>query len=222
VTLKAVAFDVYGTLLRPAPPTGPDCSALGIQAFLEDCGISISYQAWDAAYKMAFFIDYPRQGAGGWREFLDMAVEHLGESVPDVVRDALADRFASRPEGDAYPDALDALRMAKERGLTTAAFTTIPRFRVSRLLEQADGLLDIYFDGHAAGDAKGSRGYYERLIQRLGVAPQDIIAVGDEPFADVDMPLRPGMQAILLDRTGEAMHADAPVIRGLRELVAYL
>jgi putative hydrolase of the HAD superfamily len=171
---------------------------------------------------MVFFIDYPRQGAGSWREFLDMVVERLGEPVPDGVRSALADRFASRPEGDAYPDALDALRMAKERGLTTAAFTTIPRFRVSRLLEQVGDLLDLYFDGHAAGDAKGSRRYYERLVETLGLAPQDIIAVGDEPFADVEMPSRAGMRAVLLDRGGRATHSAAPVIRDLRALAAYV
>jgi FMN phosphatase YigB (HAD superfamily) len=199
--IQALALDVGGTLAaRPAVP-GPDRSPIAVQALLEQHGVSISYQAWEAAWKMAFFIDYPRRGADSWPEFLAFAFDRLGEPLPPAARDAVIALFADRPPSPPSGDGLCALEAAKARGLKTAAFTTIPRFCMATLLAEVGDRLDLYFDGFAAGDAKGSRRYYERLAIQIGTQPPAILCVGDEPFGDVEMPRRVGMQALLLDRS---------------------
>jgi len=191
-----------------------------VQALLEAHGASVSYQAWDAAYRMAFFVDYPRRDAADWGEFLGYAFERLGEPLPAAAREAVIALFAAQPAMTVAPDGLRVLRAARERGLRTAAFTTIPRFRVARLLSAVGDLLDLYFDGHEARDAKGSRRYYERLAERLELAPQEILCVGDEPFADVEMPRRTGMRALLLDRSGR--QSGDEVIHSLDEVAGRL
>jgi FMN phosphatase YigB (HAD superfamily) len=201
--IRALALDVHGTLAAASDEPAPDCSPIAVQALLEAHGISVSYQAWDAAYKMAFFIDYPRRGAVGWPDFLGYAFERLAEPLPAAAREAVVALFAAQPAARPSPDGVRALEWARAHGLRTAAFTTIPRFRMAALLADLGDLLDLYFGGFEAGDAKGSRRYYERLAARLGVAPGEVLCVGDEPFGDVEMPRRVGMQALLLDRGGQ-------------------
>lgn len=205
MSLRALALDVHGTLaLAPPGTAADDRSPPAIQALLEAHDVSISYQAWEAAWAMAFFIDYPRRGANDWPQFLAYAFDRLEEPLPAAARDAVIARFTEQPPPSLAPDGARALEAAKARGLRTAAFTTIPRFRVASLLAELGERLDLYFDGFEARDAKGSRRYYLRLAERLGVEPTEVLCVGDEPFGDVEMPRRVGMQALLLDRTGQS------------------
>jgi putative hydrolase of the HAD superfamily len=216
MAIRGLALDVHGTLAgEPAEPP-PDCSPMAVQALLEEHHVSVSYQAWDAAYRMAFFVDFPRRGAACWGEFLASAFARLGVSLPAGARDAVMALFEQQPPMHAAPDGLRALRAARARGLRTAAFTTIPRFRAAALLAEVEGLLELYFDGFEAGDAKGSRRYYLRLAERMGLSADEILCVGDEPFGDVEMPRRVGMQAWLLDRSGQASGLD--IVNSLDEV----
>jgi putative hydrolase of the HAD superfamily len=218
--IRGLALDVHGTLAAERAVTGPDRSPIAVQALLEEHGVSVSYQAWEAAYKMAFFIDYPRGDAADWAEFLGYAFERLGEPLSPAAREAVIALFAGEPPMAAAPDGLRALQVARQRGLSTAAFTTIPRFCAARLLDEVGDLLDLYFDGYEARDAKGSRRYYQRLAARMGLAPEEILCVGDEPFGDVEMPRRAGMQALLLDRSGQ--HTGEGIVHSLDEVARHL
>jgi FMN phosphatase YigB (HAD superfamily) len=220
MSVRALALDVHGTLLLRPPGAAARRSPIDIQELLEAHGVSISYQAWEAAWGMAFFVDFPRRGADDWSQFLAYAFDHLGEPLPPAARDAVIARFEEQPAGLPAPDGVRALEAAKARGLHTAAFTTIPRFCVATLLAELGELLDLYFDGFEARDAKGSRRYYLRLADRLGVAPAEMLCAGDEPFGDVEMPRRVGMQALLLDRSGQ--RAGEGVIHSLDEVEAWL
>ncbi len=219
MAIKVLALDVHGTLAGERPTPAPDRSPRAIQAVLEAHDVSISYQAWEAAWAMAFFIDYPRRGAGDWSQFLGYAFERLGEPLSPAAREAVVARFAAEPPPPS-PDGVRALRAAQERGLRAAAFTTIPRFCVAPMLAALGDLLELYYDGFAAGDAKGSRRYYLRLAERLAVAPAEILCVGDEPFGDVEMPRQVGMQALLLDRSGQ--QTGPGVIHSLDEVASWM
>jgi FMN phosphatase YigB (HAD superfamily) len=218
--IRALALDVHGTLAGEPDATGPDCSPLAVQALLEAHGVSLSYQAWDAVYRMAFFIDFPRRGAASWHEFLAPAFARLGEPLPLPAREAVVALFEQQPAMRPSPDGRRALQAARRLDLRTAAFTTIPRFRAAVLLNELEGLLDLYFDGFEAGDAKGSRRYYLRFAERLGLPPEEILCVGDEPFGDVEIPRQVGMQALLLDRSGSEAGAD--VVQSLDDVAERL
>jgi FMN phosphatase YigB (HAD superfamily) len=218
--IRALALDVHGTLAGKPAERGPDRSPIAVQALLEAHGVSISYQAWDAAWKMAFFIDYPRHGADHWEQFLGYAFDRLGEPLSAAAREAVIALHAAQPQSPPSPDGVRALQAARSLGLRTAAFTTIPRFWMARLLSDLGDLLDLYFDGFAAGDAKGSRRYYYRLAEQLAVAPAELLCAGDELFGDVEMPRRVGMQALLLDRSGR--QSGEGIIHSLDELIPRL
>src|SRR4051812_39527314 len=119
--IRALALDVGGTLAgEPAVP-GPDRSPIAVQALLGAHDVSISYQAWDAAWQMAFFIDYPRGGAGDWPQFLSYVFERLGEPLPAAAREAVLALHTAQPPVSPAPDGVRALRAAKAIGLRTAA-----------------------------------------------------------------------------------------------------
>jgi len=82
-----------------------------------------------------------------------------------------------------------------------------------------------YFDfilaSSRAGCAKPHPGIFQRAVAIAGVAPAQALHVGDSIYADVNGARAAGLDAVLLDRSGQT-HSDYPVIRALDELPAWL
>ncbi len=83
-----------------------------------------------------------------------------------------------------------------------------------------------FFAGHvhaqAVGAAKPDPRMFAALAERAGVAPADILHVGDDPFADVDGARRAGVQAVWINRDGRPWPAQleppARTITSLEEI----
>ena len=83
-----------------------------------------------------------------------------------------------------------------------------------------------FFAGHvhaqAVGAAKPDPRMFAALAARAGVAPADILHVGDDPFADVDGARRAGVQAVWINRDGRSWPAEleppARTITSLEEI----
>jgi FMN hydrolase / 5-amino-6-(5-phospho-D-ribitylamino)uracil phosphatase len=83
-----------------------------------------------------------------------------------------------------------------------------------------------YFSGHltarAAGVAKPNKRIFTDLAARAGVAPAEVLHVGDDPLMDVDGARRAGMQAVWLNRDGRDWPANLEMptatIKSLAEL----
>jgi len=242
MAIRVLAFDVHDTLLRW--PAGR-VRAPEVQRFLADYGIEISYQAFEAARAAVFAFDTPKREITCWTDFLALLFGRMDLLVPLDLIVALANLHESREEMDLLPDALPALQAAKAAGLVTCAFTTLPAFMLGRhaakLLPplpsgkgRGEGalmpgrrageqrpLLDHYFNCSSVGFLKGDPRYYRAITEKLGVAPNEILCVGDDPIGDCLIPGELGWRPILLDRT--ARHAGTQfgqlaTIRSLTEL----
>jgi FMN phosphatase YigB (HAD superfamily) len=66
--------------------------------------------------------------------------------------------------------------------------------------------------------AKGDRRYYRRITELLGVEPQEILCVGDDPLGDCRLPSDLGWRAVLLDRQGRHAETRAGQIATVRTL----
>ncbi len=83
-----------------------------------------------------------------------------------------------------------------------------------------------FFAGHvhaqSVGAAKPDPRMFAALAARAGVAPADILHVGDDPFADVDGARRAGVQAVWINREGRPWPAEleppARTITSLEEI----
>jgi FMN phosphatase YigB (HAD superfamily) len=218
MAIRVLAIDVHGTLLRW--PAGR-VRAHEVQRFLADYGIEISYQAFEAARAAVFAFDTPKREITCWTDFLALLFGRMDLLVPLDLIVALANLHESREEMDLLPDALPALQAAKAAGLVTCAFTTLPAFLLGRHAGELRRLLDHYFNCSTVGFLKGDPRYYRAITEKLGVAPNEILCVGDDPVGDCLIPGELGWRPVLLDRSGR--HADAQVgqlatIRSLAEL----
>lgn len=204
--IRVVAFDVYRTLA-----CWPDTRVrpIEVQRLLERFGVEISYQAYEAARQGVLFFDAPRRRIEGWIDWLALVFARMGATVSTDLLASIATMYETRDEMQVYPDALPAIDAARAAGLTTCAFTTLPAF----FLEHGGGeilrRLDHYFDAAAVGLPKGGPSFYRRITARLGVRPESILCVGDDPLCDAEIPGEVGWRPVLLDR--EAAHdRDAP------------
>ena len=218
MTIEVAAFDVYHTLADW--PTGR-VQAVEVQQLLADFGIEISYQAYEAARAGVFVLDAPKRPIEGWTDFLALLFARMDVAVSLDLLTSLTAMYEARDDMVLYADALAAVKAAKSSGLVTCAYTTLPRFMLGHEAGQLGKLLDHYFDCGAMGMAKGDRRFYQRITEKLGVSPDRILCVGDDPIGDCRIPSEVGWQAVLLDRHGR--HPDVQVgqiatVKSLSEL----
>ncbi len=213
--IKVIAFDVHGTLAHFTPDR---VRPIDVQRLLERFGTHISYQAFEAARQGALFFDCPTRPIEGWPDFLALVFARMGRPIsvdvlPDVVR-----LFERGHDMDVYPDAIDALRTARAAGLTTCTFTTLPQFMLGDAWPQLEPHVDHYLGASEIGLAKGDRRFYERITDKLGVRPDEILAVGDDPICDVELPIAAGWRAVLLDRDNARFSEGVVQINTIRSL----
>lgn len=215
---QTLAFDVYDTLA-----CWPDSRVkpIEVQRLLSRFGVEISYQAFEAARQSVLFFDCAKRWIGGWTDFLALVFHAMGARVSIDLLTGITAMYESRNNMTFFSDALPAVDAARAAGLRTCAFTTLPAFMLGQQGHELLSRLDHYFDASLTGYPKGHRRFYESIAQRLGVMPEEILAVGDDPICDCELPMDAGWQAILLHRN-DATRTDAAssfrTIRSLSEL----
>lgn len=127
----------------------------------------------------------------------------------DVVADlpAAIDAFFSffQQHMCAYPEAVQVLASLRKQGIPTGILTDVPygmpRALVQRDLERAgiSGLFDTLLTSVEVGVRKPETTGYLALASRLGIAPREMLYVGNEP-KDVIGANRAGVIAAFLDR----------------------
>ncbi len=106
-----------------------------------------------------------------------------------------------------YPETVSVLKTLRARGFSTGILTDVP-YGMPQSFVQRDiagagiaGLLDVLLTSVEAGVRKPEAAGYHELARRLGVAPNEILFVGNEP-KDVIGAKRAGAWAAFIDRTG--------------------
>ncbi|MEU6117741.1 HAD-IA family hydrolase [Streptomyces sp. NPDC047117] len=195
---KGVLFDFSGTLLRIEPVTS------WLRGALDETGITMTEEAFAHTAR-----ELDRAGAlpGGsspeglpdglaelWR-IRDRTAEHhrelytaLARQVPlpaEELYDTLYVRHKSPAAWAPYPDAADVLRGLRERGVATGVVSNIgwdlrPVLRAHGLAP----LIDAYVLSYEHGIQKPDPRLFELACRELGLAPQDVLMVGDDRHAD--------------------------------------
>ncbi|HKQ47881.1 MAG TPA: HAD family hydrolase [Phycisphaerae bacterium] len=219
MSVKVVAFDVYDTLARwPVGRVQP----IEVQRLLGRFGIEISYQSFEAARQAVFFFDSPKREIVGWTDYLALVFARMGVMVPLDLLTCVAAEYESRNNMEILPGALEAIEGAKRAGKVTCAFTTLPKFMIGLRKHELLSRLDHYFDASATGFGKGHPAFYRRIAEMLGVAPNEILAVGDDPICDVELPREAGWRAVLLSRDGSQSNDKITLsLKALSELPTY-
>ncbi len=136
--------------------------------------------------------------------------------------DALYDRFLAlyEEEWTAFDDALPTLRALCGRGVPIAVLTNGPERRQQKKMRDL-GLRDLVvgvWTSERFGAAKPDPASYLTVCRALDLDPAEVLHVGDNPVHDLGGARDAGLQALHLDRRGDAA-GDGDRISGLGDLV---
>ncbi len=174
---KAVGFDMDGTFMN----SDVDYAALANLVFDEMVSIGVPEAAIDREEGSKFNID----SGVRWLEEHGRGndVYQVSENISKRAREIeMCNADRARP----YPGALEVLKMLKTCGYRTGILTRGCREYSMRLLgncgalECLDGL--VARDDHPECDAKPSPKAIQNLASEMGVAPEEILFVGDHQY----------------------------------------
>ena len=216
VKIKAVLFDLYGTLAYLKNPV----THTEISEYLFSKGYEVSPQQLKAAWTFVSFIDYPKYGYKNWRSYFSRILWRLKVKANEETLSAIVKLLESKPY-QLYPDAAGAMIKAKENGFKTAIVTTIAYFQFKKAVQPIRNYFDFIMTGYEAGCDKANPKMYRKVLEILNARPEEAVMIGDDVPIDIILPKKLGVNAILLNREGknvEYPQADA-VINNLNKAV---
>ena len=214
VKIKAVLFDLHGTLVHQENPV----SVEEVSEHLFSRGYEVSPQQLRASWMFVAFVDYPKYGYRNWysyfsRIFWRLKVKVDKETLGDIVK-----LLESNPY-KLHSDAAETVVKAKKSGLETAVVTTIAHFQFKKTIKPIKKYFDFIMTGYEARCDKTNPRMYRKVLEILKVKPDEAVMIGDDIQVDILLPKRLGIHAILLDRKGQNLRCQAAnaVVNNLRE-----
>ncbi|WP_328460631.1 HAD family hydrolase [Actinoplanes sp. NBC_00393] len=223
--VRGVLFDLDGTL---GDHDGSVASALA--TWLPTLGVPFSAEVhtlWDeiaerhlAAWRRRE-IDFREQRRRRLRDFLPtIGISYEPEHLDDIFAGFLV---AYQSAYHAYDDALDALAAVSAAGMAVAVLTNGSSVQQRAKL---DGMgmagLGLVWTPEELGVAKPNPAAFRQACARWGIAPGEVLSVGDRHEFDVLAARAAGLRAVHLDRQGIGPHDEPHRISSLRDLAIYL
>jgi HAD superfamily hydrolase (TIGR01493 family) len=105
--------------------------------------------------------------------------------VPPEVLEKIYERVPDPASWEPYPDTATALHGLREAGLPVAVISNIP-WDIREVFERSGlgGLVDEYLMSYAEGVMKPDPKIFLTACQRIGVAPEEALMIGDSEEAD--------------------------------------
>jgi putative hydrolase of the HAD superfamily len=212
--VRALFFDVGGTLLRPWPSVGTIYASVanrhGITATPEELERAFR-ESWAALKRPGLTVSRK----DWWRE---VVFRTLGQENPACFEE-LFEIFAHAGAWQVFPDVEETLREAHSRGLPIGVISNWDE-RLRPLLDEIG--LARYIDSMTisceVGTEKPDAKVFQAALHTAGVEANEAVHVGDSYKEDVCGAEAVGMTAILLNRN----RGEGVGLRALRDLWAKL
>lgn len=221
--MKAVFFDVGGTLLQPWPSVGAVYARVG-----ERHGFVASAAAMEQAFRVGWHKGKTTDGEltssdkEWWQRLVFDVLDTLQLGGTGPARTAYFEElYATFADGDAwrlFPDGDAALRRARTAGLHVGLISNWdtrlrPLLRSMGLTQRVDSITISC----EAGMEKPDPGIFHAALRAAGVPAGEALHVGDDLEADVRGAEAVGIAAVLIDR-GRDTHGTGRSISDLRQL----
>jgi len=218
--IKAVVFDLYGTLITGDEGVKGEDLDEELSRILRQANHEVYYQEVEAARHMVFFIDYPRGRGDTPQQFYAKVLERLEiPSEPKLV-DKLTRKATELERVRLYEDVAPTVNALKSQGIKTAVLTTVPSWLFKQVLEDNDVKIDFICTAKEAKAVKPNPQIYRTVLEKFGVKPNEALMVGDTPEIDIVPPKKLGMKTALLCRKEKKTVKEADhVITSLRQLL---
>jgi putative hydrolase of the HAD superfamily len=199
-TIRAVTLDVGGTLIEPWPSVGHVYAASARPFGLPDIDPVALSQAFGDAWKERREFDYSRTA---WRRLVDRTFAVVpGFAVSDNCFDAIYDGFARAAAWRIYDDVRPFFEWARSQRVRLAVVSNWDD-RLPRLLEDLSlsAAFEALIVSHEVGHHKPAREIFLQAAGRLGLAPEEILHVGDSESEDFAGARLAGLRSCWLCRT---------------------
>ena len=217
VQIKAVTFDVGGTLIEPWPSVGHVYAKVAAEHGFKNVSPDMLNARFRAAWKARPGFAHSR---AAWAELVDEVFAGLVPDRPSrTFFPGLYDRFAEPDAWRIFADVIPALETLASRGIRLAV--------ISNWDERLPGLLrtlklDHYFEtlavSYEVGFAKPSHVIFEHAALKLGLSINTILHIGDSPEMDVCGAKAAGAAAFELRRGAASLDGNA--LSSLADLAA--
>lgn len=201
--IRAVTFDVGGTLIEPWPSVGHVYAAVACEFGIPSIAPEALNQRFGVAWKQRGDFDYSLRS---WRAVVNDTFAGLAATGPDeACFHALYRRFGQGRSWRVFPDARPVLSSLRSRGLKLGVISNWDE-RLRPLLEElelASGL-DAIVVSHDVACLKPAPEIFARAARLLGVDAGAIVHVGDSIREDVEGARAAGLQSMFLDRQGDS------------------
>jgi putative hydrolase of the HAD superfamily len=206
--IRAVVFDVGGTLVYPADPVGETYAR-----FAKPHGFKLSAEAADIAFREAMKTCSPRDKGTiptdgndrvWWKKVVRLSLPEAAfpeAKAFDTFFEEVYLYFAKPDAWGVYPEVQEVLEALRDRGIDLVA------------LSNWDQRLHGVLDGHGLGEWLSQRfisaelgwekpdpAIYRHVADRLSLPPDAILSVGDDARNDVEGPRKAGWKAVQIER----------------------
>lgn len=213
--IKAVTFDVGGTLMKPWPSVGHVYAEVAARHGMKVVSPEVLNRRFAAAWRELKNFNHSREE---WAALVDKTFGGTEKKPPGETFFAdLYDRFGKSGAWHIFEDVVPALDDLAGRGINLGIISNWDE-RLRPLLEQLRlaGYFETITISCEIGFTKPSPVIFEHTAKKMGLAPEFILHVGDSLESDVAGAKSAGFEALLIDR-GEG-GAQEGRIRSLREL----
>jgi putative hydrolase of the HAD superfamily len=210
VPVRALFFDVGGTLLRPWPSVGAIYSSVANRH-----GIAVTAENTECAFRESWAAlrrPGPTVSSKDW--WREVVFRTLGQENQACFEE-LYETFAHADVWQIFPDVEETLREARSRDLHVGIISNWDE-RLRPLLEELG--LARYFDSMTisceVGAEKPDAAIFQSALRTAGVVANQAVHVGDSDEADVHGAEAVGMTGVLLNRR----EGEGAGLRDLRKL----
>jgi len=218
--IRAVVFDLYGTLLTGDIYVNVEDKDEALSRILREAGYDVYFQEVWAARQFVMFIDYPRGRANTAQEFYTKVLERLEILADSKLIEKLTRKAAELERVKLFEDVAPTIKALGARGIKTAILTTIPSWRFKHILEESSVKINFICTAKEAKAVKPNPKIYQTVLRKLQVKPDETIMVGDDPKTDIIPAKKMGMKAVMLCRQKKKRVEEADhVIASLPELI---
>jgi len=208
VRIRAIVFDVGGTLIYPADPVGETYAR-----FARAHGVKLAAEATTTAFREAMKSSCPRpKGAipcdgndrAWWKQVVLRSLPENAFADPaafDAFFEAVYLHFAKPEAWGVYPEALEVLEDLSDRAVDLVVLSNWDA-RLHAVLD-GNGLgayLPQRFISAELGWEKPDPAIYRHVAEILRLSPSSLLSVGDDPRNDVEGPRKAGWQAMQIER----------------------
>jgi HAD superfamily hydrolase (TIGR01549 family) len=229
---RAVFFDAAGTLVGPHPSLAaavvdviareaPELAPLDLKALDEHIEARILGHR-----RAGGLVHYPADAARAfWQAtYVEFVAAHLPPERAIRVADGLLACFTELSHWALFPDVLPTLAALREAGLILGLLSNWEDWLDDLLvaLRVRDRFDHVLVSG-VIGLEKPDPAVFRRALALAGVAPSELVYVGDSLHHDIEPCLALGIRAVLIDRAGRHAETETyPRVTDLRALPALL